>query len=174
MFTQGIIDLYVPLLSSLIALLAICMALVTLLYSRKDRAESRKYLKEQEDATEASAKRKQQEEIYGALQGSKESVGFMALQLSRTPEMVSESNRESILIALCLSYIFDRSSRARALVLTALNVFSIKPFLCREKIVNILNDIKIHFDEYDELTKANELDKYHKRIDKLIDKYLIK
>jgi hypothetical protein len=91
----------------------------------------------------------------------------MALQLSRTPEIVSEDNRDSVLSSLCLAYIFNSSSRARALTLNALQTFS-KKYSYSDQIKEILKDIKANFSEYDELTVEKELEKYHERLDALI------
>lgn len=164
-------DVYIPIFSSIIALASVCLAFLTLKFSRKDREESRKYLKEQEKAADDAFRRKQQEEIFAALQGGKESVGFMALLLSRNPDLVSEENQDSILSALCLAFIFDKSSRARALVLKALKIFSLE-FASKKQIIQMLEEIKKNFHEYEELTKKNELSKYYdERIGILIDEF---
>ena len=163
-------DVYIPIFSSIIALVSVCVALFTLRLSRKDRQESRKYLEEQEKAADDNLKRKQQEEIFSALQGGKESVGFMALQLSRSPDIVSDENQDSILSSLCLAFIFDKSSRARALVLKALKTFS-SEFNSAEQIVQILKEIKQNFHEYEELTKKDELSKYYEKVGNLMDAF---
>jgi hypothetical protein len=165
-------EVYIPIFSSIIALVSVSLAFLTLKFSRKDRDESRKYLEEQEKAAEAAFRRKQQEEIFAALQGGKESVGFMALQLSRKPDLVLDENRDSILNALCLAFIFDKSKRARALILKALKTFSSK-FDSKKQIIQILKEIKKDFRDYEKSTKnKDKLNKYYEeRIQILIDEF---
>jgi len=178
-------NVIIPALAMFIALASVCVAFLTLRYSRKDRTEAREYLKEQKEMArteareylkeqkemaESASRRKQQEEIFEALRGGKESVGFMALQLSRSPDIVSKENMESILNSLCLAYIFDSSSRARAFVLKALRVFS-KRHGSKIIIVEILKEIEENFSEYDDLTAQNELDKYKDRIKILTEQF---
>lgn len=160
-------DIYIPVASSVIALASVFVAYLTLRYSRKDREEARQHLKEQEKAAEAALRRNQQEEIFAALQGEKESIGFMALQLSRNPELVSSENRDAILSSLCLAYVFNSSSRARALSLKALRVFSEK-FDSYEVVLEILQEIKSNFAEYQKLTK-DDTSKYKDRLGVLTD-----
>ena len=164
-------DVIIPIFTLIIALLSVCIALATLMFSRKDRQESREYLKEQEQAAKDAHKRRQQEEIFLALQGGKESVGFMALQLARKPDLVSKENQDSILSALCLAYLFDKSRRARSLIFKALKIFS-NELNASEQIIKILSEIWEDFKEHDKKTKKDYLTKYHEeRIQVLMDEF---
>ena len=62
-------------------------AFVTLVFGRRDRKEAAasrdRERKADADAREAEARRREQEALLSALQGEKESVGFMALQIAR-------------------------------------------------------------------------------------------
>jgi hypothetical protein len=151
--------IYVPLISALISLVSVSIALMALRYSRQDR-------KEQQKVAELDALRRQQEGLTAALQGEKESVGFMALQLARDPQLINESNRTRLLSALCLAFVFESSSRARALVLKTLRNLS-GDNSAHRLITSILDEIMADFSAYEAEIGPEELKKYLERLDKL-------
>jgi len=151
--------IYVPLISSLISLISVSIAFLSLRYARRDR-------REQQRAAAADALRREQEGLFTALQGEKEAVGFMALQLSREPQLVTDSNRTRLFSALCLAFVFESSSRARALVLKTLQKFSADSEAYR-LITGILDEIEADFRAYESEIAPEELADYFVRIMKL-------
>ena len=151
--------IYVPLISAVISLISVSIALTALRYSRQDR-------REQQRIAELDALRRQQEGLMAALQGEKESVGFMALQLARDPNMINESNRTRMLSALCLAFVFESSSRARALVLKTLRNLSVDDETY-EQITSILKEVMADFIAYEDDIGPEELKKYRERLKKL-------
>jgi hypothetical protein len=121
-----------------------------------------------ERAAEADALRREQEGLFAALQGEKEAVGFMALQLSREPHLVTDSNRTRLFSALCLAFVFESSSRARALILKTLQKFS-SDSKVHQLITGILDEIKTDFIAYEAEIGPKELEKYLNQIAKLKD-----
>jgi hypothetical protein len=186
---------YVPLIGALISLVSVLIAFFTLRHARNDRLEERRAAEadarrreqerreqqeaaerdairreqersEQQKAAEADALRREQETLFTALQGDKEAVAFMALQLSRDPHLVTESNRTRLFSAMCLAFVFESSSRARALVLKTLRQFSVDD-RSYGVITEILNEIEADFRAYDKGVGEDELKDYLKRIKKL-------
>ena len=186
---------YVPLVSALISLVSVSIAFLSLRYARKDRREQQraaeadalrrekerreqqqaaeadalrrdKERQEQQRAAEADALRREQEALFASLQGEKEAVGFMALQLSREPHLVTDSNRTRLFSALCLTFVFETSSRARALVSKALQKFSENDSAHRV-ITEILDEVETDFRAYEDEIGPDELTKYFARIKKL-------
>ena len=151
--------IYVPLISAVISLVSVLIALTALRYSRQDR-------REQQRVAELDALRRQQEGLMAALQGEKESVGFMALQLARDPHLINESNRTRLLSALCLAFVFESSSRARALVLKTLRNLSADNRTYGQ-ITSILDDVMADFSAYEAEIGPEELKKYLERLEKL-------
>jgi hypothetical protein len=151
--------IYVPLISAVISLVSVSIALTALRYSRQDR-------RDQQRVVELDALRRQQEGLMAALQGEKESVGFMALQLARDPQLINESNRTRLLSALCLAFVFESSSRARALVLKTLrNLSGDNPTY--GQITSILDEVMADFSAYEAEIGPEELKKYLERLEKL-------
>jgi hypothetical protein len=90
----------------------------------------------------------------------------MALQLSREPRLVTDSNRTRLFSALCLAFVFESSSRARALVLKTLQKFSADSE-AYGLITGILDEIETDFRAYESEIGPQELAKYFDRIGKL-------
>ncbi|KVT85703.1 hypothetical protein WK59_12090 [Burkholderia ubonensis] len=168
---------YVPLASALISLVSVLIALVSLRYARKDRHEQQRAAEadaqrrdkeraEQQRAAAADSLRREQQALFDALQGEKESVGFMAIQLSRDPQLVTNENRHRLFSALCLAFVFESSSRAKALVLKALRNFS-KDDAMHSVIVSILKEIEDDFFDYEKEIGPGELKEYYPRIENL-------
>ncbi len=143
---------YVPLISALISLVSISIAFMTLRDSRRERREKQR---------EA-----EQEGLLAALRGEKEAVGFMALQLAHEPQSINDSNRNRLLSALCLAFVFEASSRARALVLKTLRKFSADNSM-HDHITGILEEVEADFRAYESEIGPEELKKYLERIGKL-------
>jgi hypothetical protein len=150
---------YVPLISALISLVSVSIAFMTVYYSRRDRRERQR-------AAQVDAVRREQESLLAALQGEKEAVGFMALQLAREPQLVTESNRPRLFSAMCLAFVFESSSRARALALKALRNFS-RDSDARRVITEILDEVANDFRAYEAEIGKEELKKYLDRINSL-------
>ncbi len=150
---------YVPLISALISLVSVSIAFMALHYSRQER-------REQQRVAELDALRRQQESLLAALQGEKEAVGFMALQMAREPRLVNDSNRTRLFSALCLAFVFESSSRARALVLKTLRTFSADS-PTYHLITGILEEVEADFRAYESEIGPEELKKYLERIGKL-------
>ena len=159
-------DIWVPLFTACLSLLSVIVAFSSLVYSRRDRqsaAEERKQeriatTKERESERKeriADSKAREQELLLRALQGEKESVGFMALEIARRPSMVTAENRERLLTALCTSWVFESSSRARAIILRALKLFNSEH---HKEISDLLKEIERDFDEYDKKFQKKELE----------------
>ena len=168
---------YVPLISALISLVSVSIAFLSLRSTRKDRQEQQRAAEadalrrdherqEQQRAAEADSLRREQEALFAALQGEKEVVGFMALQLSREPQLVTKSNRTRLFSALCLAFVFESSSRARALVLKTLRNFSMDDE-AYNVITGILDEVRDDFSAYEKEIGPDELKDYLKRIKKL-------
>ena len=155
----AIAEVYVPLATAVISLVATIVALLALSYSRRDRAESQR-------ALELDALRRQQDALLSSLQGDKEAVGFMALQLVRDPQLVTDANRTRLFCALCLAFVFESSSRARALILKALQTFAAEEPGAVE-IRGILSEMETDFRAYEQEIGKDELTKYFDRIHKL-------
>ncbi len=81
----------------------------------------------------------------------------MALQLSREPHLVTDSNRTRLFSALCLAFVFESSSRARALVLKTLQEFSAKDEVYRRLITGILEEVEADFHAYESKVGKKEL-----------------
>ena len=169
--------IYVPLIGAAISLLSVVIALTALRFARADRQEKRREDREDADrrgqerleeqkAAEADALRRQQQALLDALQGEKEAVGFMALQLVRQPKLVTDENRFRLFSALCLAFVFESSSRARALVLEALRSFS-KDEGAYTEITELLEGIDRDFKAYESALGPGELTDYYPRIRKL-------
>jgi hypothetical protein len=156
---EEIAKVYVPLISALISLVSVSIAFLALYYSRQDR-------REQQGAADADALRREQESLFAALQGEKEAVGFMALQLAREPRLVTDSNRNRLFSAMCLAFVFESSSRARALVLRALQNFSREDEGYRV-ITGILEEVETDFRAYESEIGQKELTKYFDRLGNL-------
>jgi hypothetical protein len=165
---------YVPLISALISLVSVSIAFLTLRYGRNDRQEQRREAevaaarqaeerREVQKAAEADSLRRQQQALLDALQGEKEAVAFMAIQLVREPHLITDSNRHRLFSALCLAFVFESSSRARALVLQALRTFSRNDGFYAT-IVSILDEILSDFEVYERDLGPNELNEYFPRI----------
>jgi hypothetical protein len=150
---------YVPLISAVISLVSVSIALTALRYSRQNR-------REQQRVAELDALRRQQDGLMAALQGEKESVGFMALQLARDPKLINESNQTRLLSALCLAFVFESSSRARALVLKTLRNLSSDNTIHGD-ITSILDEVMADFSTYEAEIGSEELKKYLERLQKL-------
>ncbi|MGB7208771.1 MAG: hypothetical protein WBD27_08955 [Pyrinomonadaceae bacterium] len=158
---------YVPLISALISLVSVLIAFFALWWARKDRREQQKAAdadaNRREKIAEADAHRREQEALLAALQGEKESVGFMALELLRNQSLITDANRDRIFTVLCLAFVFDSSSRVRALVSKTLKKFSAdtkaKPIII-ENLLNLEKDFEIYEKEIGE----KELTKYIDRI----------
>jgi len=181
---SNIKDLYIPLATALTSLIAVCVAFASLYLARKDRAEQQKEVAreklernkekefeikeriERQKEAKMEAIRREQDALFNALHGEKETIGFMALQLARQPELITEDNRERLISALCLAFVFQKSSRARALVLHALNTFS-KDAQLKEWTGAIFDDLIIIFRDYEQEMEANELNKYRNRINQI-------
>lgn len=149
-------EVWVPLISAIISLVSVSIAFFTLYYARQDREEM-------QNAANLDALRRQQTDLLSAFQGEKDSVGFMAAQLAGNPELVDESNRTRLILALCLAFVYKSSSRTRALVLAALKKLSSSSSL-QEEIERILNNLEEDFDAYESSVSKNELGKYMERI----------
>ena len=105
-------------------------------------------------------------EILKALQGEKESVGFMALQLIQDPKLTTSANRERLYAALCLAFVFESADRARALVLRALQK-SAQNTQDRDTIIAIIKDVRTNFINYEAAMESDGLQKYYPRLDRL-------
>jgi hypothetical protein len=154
-----IADVYVPLATAAISLVAIVTALVTLSLSRRDRREAQR-------ALAADASRREEEALLAGLHGDKEAVGFLALQLSREPHLVTDANRTRLCCALCLAFVFESSSRTRALVLSALQKIA-TAFDGRRAIDAILDEMRDDFRGYEVELGEIDLQQYIRRITKL-------
>jgi hypothetical protein len=152
-------DIYVPLISAVISLVSVLIALTALRYSRQDR-------REQQRVAELDALRRQQDGLMAALQGEKESVGFMALQLARDPTLINESNRTRLLSALCLAFVFESSSRARALVLRTLRQLAGDNAIHGD-INSILDEVIADFSAYEAEIGPEELKEYLEKLENL-------
>jgi hypothetical protein len=152
-------NLYVPLAASLVSLIAVSVAFLALHYTRRDRRESLRTM-------ELDALRREQEALSMALQGEKEAMGFLALQLVREPDLVTPSNRTRLSCALSLAFVFESSSRARALILKALQTFS-KTKEGHGAILEILDEMETDFRAYAVDIGQEELTKYLIRIAEL-------
>lgn len=151
--------IYVPLVSALISLVSVSVAFMALRYARQDR-------REQQRLAELDALRRQQDGLLMAFQGEKEAVGFMALQLAREPRLINDSNRTRLLSALCLAFVFESSSRARALVLRTLRNFSADSST-HLLITGILDEVEADFRAYESEIGPEELKKYLERMERL-------
>jgi len=177
MTTADFAKIYVPLISAVISLLSVLVAFLSMRFARKDRQEQQRISKhdaelrdqerqEQQRASAADALRREQQALFESLQGQKEAVGFMALQLAREPHLVTDANRYRLFSALCLAFVFESSSRARALVLKTLRTFS-KDDKTNIVIVAILKEIADDFVAYERDIGPGELKDYYPRIEKL-------
>jgi hypothetical protein len=92
----------------------------------------------------------------------------MALQLARNPQLINESNQTRLLSALCLAFVFESSSRARAVVLKTLRKLS-ENDSTHGLITSILNEVMTDFSDYEaaEIEPPEELKKYLERLNKL-------
>jgi len=167
-------DLWIPLITACVSLLSVSIAFFTLVFGRRDRREAAasrdQERKADAAAREADARRREQEALVGALQGEKESVGFMALQIARQPSLLTNENRERLFSALCAAWVFESSSRARAFILEALTKFYETPH--RDFISKLLSEIRSDFTTYDERLhkddQKKELDDRIKWLDALV------
>jgi hypothetical protein len=145
-------ELWLPLITACISLLSISIAFLTLVFGRRDRREaaaSRANERQADaDARMAEARRREQESLVNALQGEKESVGFMALGIARQPSLLTNENRERLFSALCAAWVFESSSRARAFILKALTECYKGPH--RGFISELLSQMRSDFLAYDE------------------------
>jgi hypothetical protein len=153
---ESMADLYVPLAASFVSLIAVSVAFLALHYSRRDRHESLR-------ALELDAVRREQDALSMALQGAKEAMGLLALQLVRQPDLITASTPTGVVCALCLAFVFESSNRARALVLKALQTFSGTKEGHRA-ILEILHEMETDFTAYAADMGEEELTKYIARI----------
>ena len=152
-------DIWIPLITALISLISVFIAFMALLYSRRDRQE-------QQAAATADAKRREQDSLVLALQGDKESIGFLALQLIREPKLITAENQDRMFDALCLAFLFASSSRARALIFRALKDFSadaVRKKLISDRLEQIRRDVR----EYEQEFEPEGLTKYRERMERL-------
>lgn len=158
---------YVPLISAVISLVSVIVAFLSLHYTQQDRIKQQEKAEQerisQQRVAEADALRREQEALFAALQGEKEAVAFMALQLSQNPKLITESNQDRLFTALCLAFVYESSSRTRALVLKTLQQ-SMQAGR-HDVIEKILNEIKTDFLAYDKDRPKKELTEYIERID---------
>lgn len=105
--------------------------------------------------------RAKHEALVKALQGNKESVGFIAFKLSNENFPWRARPRKDILTALCLAAIFEDSGRSRTLIYKALK----KAMEAHgNEVTAIINDIEKHvFESVDE----SKLEKGRKRLKQL-------
>jgi hypothetical protein len=157
--SESMADLYVPLAASLVSLIAVAVAFLAVHYSRRDRLESLREM-------ELNALRREQEALSIALQGEKEGMGFLALQFVCDPDLVTASNRTRWSCALCLAFIFESSSRARALILKALQTLS-RTKEGHGAILEILHEMETDFRAYAVDIGQEDLTTYLARIAKL-------
>jgi hypothetical protein len=107
------------------------------------------------------------DEILRALQGEKESVGYIAFKMSQG-ELRSRrrSRRQDYIRALFNAYLFESADRARALILAALRQAD------RRDIVAVWLTVIRQFNEYRELVLVprgdeKDIDKHYQRLDDL-------
>lgn len=131
--------------SETIAAIAVAIALLSFLFSLVQYVRAR------------------HEEMIRALQGHKESVGYIAYRLGegRGKFPRSARRRKDVIMSLCLAAIFEKSGRSRTLLYRALNKGA-KSY--RDEVTSTINDIEEHFEAYGEISK---LEKGKKRLAQL-------
>ena len=107
--------------------------------------------------------RAKHEEKIRALQGNKESVGYIAYKLSKGKLPILPKRRKDILMSLCLAAIFEGSGRSRTLIYSALKKAMEKH---SDEVKVMIADIEKHFKEYIEIGITN-LKKGQKRLKNL-------
>jgi hypothetical protein len=118
--------------------------------------------------------RTQQDAIIKALQGEKESVAYIALQISKR-EGFWQGKEDDIIDSLVLAWVYERSDRSRAILLAALKklkenkqtnvedsvkritelLFNYEELVLAPK--NLQEDIKRHKERLDDLNNALKL-----------------
>lgn len=145
-------ELWLPLITACISLLSVSIAFLSLIFGRRDRREAAASRdRERGDdakAREAEARSREQEALVEALQGEKESVGYMALEIARQPSLLTNENRARLFSALCSAWVFESSTRARAFILKALTEFYKGQH--RDFISELLSQMRSDFLAYDE------------------------
>ena len=106
--------------------------------------------------------RARHEEIIRSLQGSKESVGYIAFKLSEGKFPKRASRRKEILTSLCLAAIFEGSGRSRTLLYMALRR-AMETY--RVEVIAIIGPLEKHF--LQSWVGAPELEKGKKRLKQL-------
>ena len=105
--------------------------------------------------------RAKHEDIIRALQGNKETVGYIAFKLSEGEFPRRAKRRKEILMSLCLAAIYESSGRSRTLLYRALKK-SMERY--SSEVAAIIADIEKHFEVYVEVSK---LEKATKRLQQL-------
>ena len=109
--------------------------------------------------------RARHEETIRALQGNKESVGYIAFKLSEGKFPRRAGRRKEILMSLCLAAIFEGSGRSRTMIYRPLKrAMKVKTY--RAEVIGMIDEIERHFLESvddSELVKGNKRLKQLKR-----------
>jgi hypothetical protein len=100
--------------------------------------------------------RAKHENIIRALQGNKETVGYIAFKLSEGEFPRRVKRRKEILMSLCLAAIYERSGRSRTLLYRALKK-SMERY--SSEVAAIIADIEQHFEAYVEVSKLEKATK---------------
>lgn len=107
--------------------------------------------------------RARHENVIRALQGNKETVGYIAFRLSEGNRRLLRNprRRREILMALCLAAVFEKSGRSRTLIYRALEKAK-KTY--EDEVIGLVDEIETHFDDYEKISK---LEKGRKRLGQL-------
>lgn len=115
-------------------------------------------------------RRKEHDQILGALQGEKESVAYISRQLDSQIFRGGKKHRAEIISALANAWMFEKSDRALAMIYSVLKTSSKKAEI-KNEITESLDEILFQLDDY--ITnvykgeEANRVLKYKNKIDKL-------
>jgi hypothetical protein len=139
-----------------VALLAIIVSaafsFITLKLSRLQVEQHRREV----DQARREVDQARQEAVIKALQGEKEAVAYVALQIRRDQWLTKKENapfRNDIIASLCLAWILEGSDRAKSLVLAALKeAFSQYPTVVKD----IVADIEEQFTAYDSVVRDDK------------------
>jgi len=102
--------------------------------------------------------------LRNALLGNKQEIGYIGYDLANNPNSNFIQNKREILPLLCLAYVFSKSSRTHAMILSALQSSHFE----QKEISEELNLIKKSFKGYQDYQlepSGSGVDKYLKRIE---------
>ena len=109
--------------------------------------------------TQLEKLRTRRETVIKSLQGEKETVAYIAYQISRGKWPSNPSDEEAIdqvITSLCFAWVFESSNRARALVLAALKKMNDESAKAKQ-IEDVLQSIQKQFIDYARLVSDQRL-----------------